>query len=86
MSVTRALKMSVEGLNQEDLDNPLPDTIQRQAETTLTSYYSFPVVPRKFAAETLLGRIQREFTRQQPSMLEVTRVRTVATVQRTGMG
>ena len=40
----------------------------------------------KFGADGMLGRIQREFVRQQPTMFSVTKARTVATCQKSTPG
>ena len=85
-SVVRVLKRTSEGIAEEDLEGPLSTPVQQSVERTFVKYYKFPVDPTKFGYDGLLGRIQREFVRQQPTMISVMKVRTVATCQKSTPG
>ena len=83
---SRSLRGAAEGLNDDNLDDPSPEPTQESVENTFTAYYKFPVDPKKFGSDAILGRIQREFVRHQPSMLALTRARTVTTCMRATPG
>ena len=46
----------------------------------------FVVDPQNLASDAIIGRIQREFTRGQPSTIAVTKMKTVTTRQRSTLG
>ena len=80
---SRSLKRSAEGLSAEELDGPLDPELQKQVEAAFRTTYSWPGLPSKcVGCDSLLGRCKREFERRTPSMLAVTRVRTLAQSQR----
>lgn len=80
---SRALKRATESLPSEDYDSPLDASVQKDLEKAWRSYYNWPSIPSKrMGADSLLGRISREFQRRQPTMVSVQRVRSLAKSQR----
>ena len=81
--VNRGLRRAQEALPQEDLDSPLDSEEQRSVEQRFRALYSWPSLPaRHVGSDVLLGRVNREFARRQPTQLPVARVKTLASTQR----
>ena len=80
---SKRLKRQSEGLLEEVLDQPLDETVQETIEKAFRDKYAWPVLaPDRIGCDSLLGRCHREFQAYKPSMFPVSRVKTVATVQK----
>jgi len=78
-SLTRAHSQA----SNEELDTPLEPSLQKEVETNFRRLYSWPALPAsRVGSDSLLGRVQREFARLQPSQFPVSRVKSLASVQR----
>ena len=75
-----------QGLANEDVDQPLDDTFQKNLEAAFRTTYSWSKLDnRLWGSDTLLGRISREFARKQPSMFAVARVKSLARAQKSSV-
>jgi len=81
--VARGVKRSAEGLTEEAIDDPLPDTTQRSVETAFTNLYRWELEPRDTPCDSLLGRCKRESDRWCPTMFSASMVRSLAYSRRT---
>ena len=80
---SRGLKRATEALPPEDADAPLDSEEQKSVEQRFRQLYNWPSLPpRQIGSDSLLGRVQREFNRRQPTQLAVSRVRTLAASQK----
>jgi len=76
----RALKRSAEGLDNEPIDDPLPEGDQRALEDVWRRAYGWPaLIGERMGCDSLLGRAHREFRKCAPTMFPVSKVRTIAT-------
>ena len=81
--VTKHLKRQAEGLPSEAIDEPLSDTVRTQVNDTFYAKYSFDLDTYLRPADTLLGRVRREFEKQTPSFLPLAKIRSIHTQTRT---
>ena len=80
---SRLLKRGADWSTADNLNDPMTDPQQAAVELACAASYRIFGVPRKLGTDSQLGRIQREFTHQQPSMCSMTKVRPVAQSQKT---
>jgi len=77
--VEAAIARTGQGIQNEDLDQPLDDTFQRNLETQFRTTYNWARLDnRRTGSDVLLGRISREFQKRTPSMYAVSRVKSLA--------
>ena len=81
--VAKHLKRISEGLPSETIDEPLSDTVRAQVNDNFFAKYSFDLDSHLRPADTLLGRVRREFEKQLPSFIPIAKVRSVHTHTRT---
>eukprot|EP00969_Alexandrium_andersonii_P317057 14007536-Alexandrium_andersonii.AAC.1 len=75
--VARAVKRNAEGLADEAVDGPLPDSTQKSIEATFASYYHWELEPRLQPCDSLLGRCKREAGKRAPAMFAAARARSL---------
>jgi len=77
--VTRDLERSSRGIEQEDLDEPLDEQVATGVWDTFKKAYGWrTLAPEKVGTDSLLGRIFREFQGFKPTLLPLTKVKTLA--------
>jgi len=80
--VAKKLKRCAEGLADEAVDDPLDQGTQSTLEVAHRKAYGWPVLdPTQMGSDNLLGRIHREFIKLTPTMLALSRVRSLAQSQ-----
>ena len=80
--VTRALKRSAEGLENEELDDPLPFEILKNIMEHFVVYYRLKYInPALIGSDGLLSRVRREFERKQATIMLLQKVRSIAMSQ-----
>lgn len=77
--VTEMTRRSSAGLDPESVDEPLLHAVQQALEAKFVKRYSWQLEPKYQPANTMLGRIKREFDKVAPTIFNVTRVKTVFT-------
>ena len=78
----RSLKRISEGLQDEPLDEALDVGVQDNVEENFKKFYSWKAFqPEEIGADTLLGRVFREFQKWKPSMYAISKVKSVAITQ-----
>jgi hypothetical protein len=76
---TKALKRAGEGLSIEAMDDPLPDSSQRNIEAVFLKFYNWPSLDVEvMGCDSVLARIRREFEARQPSLIPFQKVRSVS--------
>jgi hypothetical protein len=76
-TVSRAVKRAAEGLSEVPLDEPLPQTVVDSIQQNWMAKYSFDLEGRYRPSHSLLGRVRREFERDQPTMISVLKVKSL---------
>ena len=80
--VDRGVKRSSEGLTEEALDEPLDSGVFTSVNEAFKSAYNWPMFSiERRAADTLFGRIYREFQSCKITMFPVAKVKTAAALQ-----
>ena len=70
-------RRSSAGIDPEMADEPLLHAVQQALEAKFSSRYSWQLEPKYQPANTMLGRIKREFDRNAPTIFNLRRVRSV---------
>ena len=84
--ISRGVKRSAEGLDNEALDDPLQIEVFRSIKTTFKSCYNWTdsFDSRRIGCDSLHGRFRREFERKQPTMFTILKARSLAKSQKEG--
>ena len=80
----RKVKRAADGLNDEDIDEPLPDALQMQIESAFLQKYDWKLKPQERCADAQLARFRREFDRKLPGMWSLSKTRLLSQTQRGG--
>jgi len=79
----RALKRTADGLEDEAVDDPLPDGVQKSIEDAWDKAYSWgKLKAQQRGCDSLLARIFREFKKGSPTLFAVSKVRSLAYSQK----
>ena len=80
--VEKGLKRTSEGLSEEAVDEPLDEATQLSVTSTFKQAYGWTSLqPERMGADALLGRVYREFQQFKPTLLPVSKVRSLAHTQ-----
>ena len=81
-ATTRGVKRTAEGLEEDNLDDPLPSEIFKAVGTASRTYYNWPDIPaERIGSDRLLGRIRKEFQRKEPSLVPILKVKSLTSSQ-----
>lgn len=73
---TLRLSRKANGVEQDDLENPLDSSVIQSLHDRFFAKYSFRLSLKELLCEPLLGRLRREFERRSHSLITLERVRT----------
>ena len=76
----RAAKRKAEGVD-EDLDAPWPDEVSKAHASHWNEYYHFPLKPYQQLTDNLMGRLWREYSRNTMTLIDLSKVQTIAVSQ-----
>jgi len=80
----KKIKRASDGFPEDDNDDPLDSGIQTSLEEQWCKAWSWPMLPpNRIAADEILGRFYREFQRGKPTLFPISRLKTLATAQKT---
>ena len=79
--VAKKLKRTSEGMTEEPLDDPLEEGLQTSVIDSFKRAWSWAELPpERMGADTLLGRVYREFQARKPTIYPVAKVRSLVFV------
>ena len=84
--VSRGVKRSSEGLDNEALDDPLRDEVFKAVKSSFKKFYNWKDCfdCRRIGCDSLHGRFRREFERKQPTMFTLLKAKSLARSQNEG--
>ena len=79
----RVLKRLSEGLSEEQIDEPLAHEVQRDMIKVAAEYYHWGIIDaRRIMSDRQMARVRREFQNWQPTLLSLTKVKTLSVSQK----
>ena len=79
LEISRGMKRKAEGLDDGDIDDPLPEEIFKDIVTKFQKSYDWPDFDsRRVGDDRLHGRFRRQFEKRQPSAFAIMKTRSLA--------